>query len=130
MSMLLIALVVVLGVVIVVAWMVNSGGYEMKRRALKREADMKTLKNSLDMVFLQDNGYPRYNGCITGQDELTKALIDKGVLRGGALVADPLYQSDEEGCYYYVGVGGTYDIRFSTEKKDAQGNPIYMHVLP
>jgi len=128
--MVLVALVILGGVVIFVAWMVNNSDYDAKRRSLKRDSDIKNLKNSLDVHFLQENLYPFFEGCINGDDDLTRQLYDKGVMRPGALVADPLYPSDPEHCYYYSGGGGTYSIRIDMERVDEQGNAIYQYVQP
>ncbi len=85
------------------------------RRDVTRTSATSQMQKALAMYFAEYQTYPVMTGCITGEDELSKAMFSRKLIEAGARLSDPRYPNDAVGCYYYESSGNNYSLRYVLE---------------
>lgn len=101
---------------------------QAKRRDAQRIAGVRELVKGMSLDFEQAGTLPVFTGCIDGSDAVTSELRVRGILGANTVISDPVNPSDTGKCYYYVGNGGSYTIRYTLEA-DSSAGPAGDHMV-
>ncbi len=108
------AIIVLLGSLI----LVQVSSSRTRARDAEREAEIKTLQNSLAIYIVNNKTYPIFSGPFTGADSASTALLNDGALQ--QIPLDP----SNSGNYRYVYAstdGSTYTITYYLETNSIFG---------
>ena len=124
--LLVIAIIGLIGSII----MVGGRNAKEKRRDVKRVSDAQELQKALALNLAKIQTYPTYNGCINGTDPVTTSLRTNGFIAPSAKLVDPLEPNNTATCYFYVGSGGSYTLRYTLETTSSAGTQGDHTVVP
>ena len=102
----------------------GTGQARLRARDTRRQADMKTLRDALNLYLNQTGlfpaGHPDPGTCITGTDAFSTTLIGAGVIKVTPTDPLPAWAADPAYCYRYVSTDGSYyAVRYMLETPQA-----------
>lgn len=125
----LLLVIAIIGVIATFA-LVGQSSAQAKRRDVKRVSNIKELQSAMALYLAKLQSYVTYTGCINGSDPVTTALRTNAFIGAGANLVDPKFPNDATKCYYYVGTGSKYTLRYTLESNSGAGTAGDHTVVP
>jgi type II secretory pathway pseudopilin PulG len=92
----------------------GTGQARLQARDTRRKADMKTLRDALNLYLsktgLFPSGHPDPGICITGSDAFSAQLISAGVMKAVPYDPLPAWAADPAYCFTYTSDDGSYYV--------------------